>query len=194
MNRVLESRRSSVSDNGSHLQDKKVSIGATGDQPACPARKLSVSSSTSQAHVSKRRSTVYRRPSLLDSQQSQSFLYRPKLANTYQMEPEKKFQAMDIEKVIYRALEERLEDTTYDAENCRFLVTSLANEIRHRVKQMGYARYKIVCTVNMGSVEEQGLRVASRCLWNKVHDSLSSATYKNASLFAVGTVFGVYYE
>lgn len=191
-NFALDSQRSSISDSAGHLQDRKVSMATTGDQ-SVGARRLSVSSSTGQPLHSKRRSTVYRRQSLSDPQPS-SLLYRPKLANTYQMQPEKRFRPIEIEKLVYKVLEERLEDKTYDAEKCRFLVTSLANEIRHRVKQMGYVRYKIVCIVDMGSVEAQGIRVTSRCLWDKVHDSLGSATFKNESLFAVGTVFGVYQE
>lgn len=190
-NLAHDSRRSSVSDSGSHLQDRKVSVVTVGDQTG--SRRLSITSTAGQAILNKRRSTIHRRPSFLDSQTG-ALSYRPKLANTYQMEPEKRFRPTDIEKLVFKVLEERLEDMTYDSEKCRFLVVSLANEIRHRVKQMGFARYKIVCIVDMGSVEEQGLRVASRCLWDKVQDSLGSATYKNESLFAVGTVFGVYHE
>jgi hypothetical protein len=188
---ALDSQRSSISDGGSHLLDRKVSIATSGDTYG--ARRPSISSTTGLPNLNKRRSTVYRKSSFLDSNPA-SIAYRPRLANTYQMEPERKFKPSEIQKLVYDVLEERLEDTSYEPDKCRYLVVSLANEIRHRVKQMGFARYKIVCTVDMGSIAEQGLRVASRCLWDKVQDSLGTATFKNESLFAVGTVFGVYHE
>ena len=188
---ALDSQRSSISDGGTHLQDRKVSIATSGDTHG--TRRPSINSITGAPNLNKRRLTVHRRSSLLDGH-STSLTFRPRLANTYQMEPERKFKPTEIQKLVYNVLEERLEDTTYDPDNCRHLVVSLANEIRHRVKQMGFARYKIVCMVDMGSIAEQGLRVASRCLWDKVQDSLGTATFKNESLFAVGTVFGVYHE
>ncbi|XP_028404781.1 tctex1 domain-containing protein 1-B-like [Dendronephthya gigantea] len=190
-NLALDSRRSSISDGGSHLQDRRVSITTSGDTHG--TRRPSICSITGPPNLTKRRSTIHRKSSLLDNHPAQ-LAFRPRLANTYQMEPERKFKPTEIQKLVYNVLEERLEDTSYDPDKCRFLVVSLANEIRHRVKQMGFARYKIVCTVDMGSIAEQGLRVASRCLWDKVQDSLGTATYKNESLFAVGTVFGVYHE
>ena len=186
---ALDSRRSSISDGGSHLQDRRVSIATSGDTYG--TRRPSISSTTGFPNLNKRRSTVHRKSSFLDPA---STAFRPRLANTYQMEPERKFKPTEIQKLVYDVLEERLEDMSYEPEKCRYLVVSLANEIRHRVKQMGFARYKIVCTVDMGSIAEQGLRVASRCLWDKVQDSLGTATFKNESLFAVGTVFGVYHE
>ena len=51
-----------------------------------------------------------------------------------------------------------------------------------------------MCLVTIGSVEGQGIRVASRCLWDHETDSYASATFKNATLFAIATVFGIYYE
>lgn len=188
---AVESRRSSISDGGSHTLDRRVSATISGDTYG--TRRPSISSTTGLPNLNRRRSSVHRRSSFLDSQ-ANSVAYRPQLANTYQMEPERKFKAIEIQKIVYNILEERLEDTSYEPDKCRYLVVSLANEIRHRVKQMGFARYKIVCTVDMGSIAEQGLRVASRCLWDKAQDSLGTATYKNESLFAVGTVFGVYHE
>lgn len=188
---ALDSRRSSISDNGSHLQDRRVSITTSGDTYG--TRRSSICSTTGPPNLNKRRSTIRRKSSLLDSHPA-SLGFHPRLGNTYQMEPERKFKPTEIQKLVYNVLEERLEDTSYDPDKCRYLVVSLANEIRHRVKQMGFTRYKIVCTVDMGSIAEQGLRVASRCLWDKVQDSLGTATFKNESLFAVGTVFGVYHE
>ena len=55
-------------------------------------------------------------------------------------------------------------------------------------------RYKIVCLVTIGQRKYQKVMVASRCLWNGSHDTCTSASYANLSLFATAMVFGVYFE
>lgn len=40
----------------------------------------------------------------------------------------------------------------------------------------------------------QDIRVASRCLWDNDKDNTASVTYTNSSLYAVATIFAVYFE
>ena len=40
----------------------------------------------------------------------------------------------------------------------------------------------------------QDIRCGSRCLWDSNVDNMASASYKNSSIYAVGTVFAVYFE
>lgn len=40
-------------------------------------------------------------------------------------------------------------------------------------------RYKVVVQVTLGELKEQGIRVASRCLWDPSTDNYASAGFKN---------------
>lgn len=51
--------------------------------------------------------------------------------------------------------------------------------------------FSYYCLVTIGS---QGLRIASRCLWNDQFDTVVSASFETKDFFAVGTVYGIYYE
>lgn len=46
----------------------------------------------------------------------------------------------------------------------------------------------------VGQQKQQGIRVASRCLWDTATDSVSSFTYNSDSLWATVMVFGLYVE
>ena len=40
----------------------------------------------------------------------------------------------------------------------------------------------------------QGLRIASRCLWDTTTDNFASECYENETLCSVAQVYGLYYE
>jgi hypothetical protein len=48
--------------------------------------------------------------------------------------------------------------------------------------------------VTVGEKTGQGIRMASRCLWDTATDNFASEFYENASVFCVAMVFGLYYE
>ncbi|XP_064626010.1 dynein light chain Tctex-type 5-B-like [Lineus longissimus] len=66
--------------------------------------------------------------------------------------------------------------------------------VKARVKEMMVPRYKIICVVHIGQLDGQGCKITSRCLWDQRYDTCSTYEYRNHSLFAVGTVYGVYSE
>ena len=55
-------------------------------------------------------------------------------------------------------------------------------------------RFKIVCMIHIGQLKEQSMRIGSRCLWDPTNDSFASFEFRNNSLFAIGTVYGIYAE
>ena len=55
---------------------------------------------------------------------------------------------------------------------------------RHFV-DLGLKRYKYVVQVTLGEVKKQGVRIASRCLWDTNNDNHSSYSFKNVSAPAV---------
>ena len=120
----------------------------------------------------------------------------PKLIheNTYQLEPKKKFQSDKVKAIVDSVLESQLKDETYDPKACKQTSLTLCEIIKSRVKELDYERYKIVCVVSIGQLKDQGLRMASRCCWDPNWDNYATGNFTNKTLYAVATVWGVYYE
>lgn len=125
------------------------------------------------------------------------FKAQQRVANTYRMAPEKseKFKSSQAEKVMRGILESYLDGEKYDKTMCISLSKSLSDVIKERMKDQGWSpRYKFVCVVTLGESKEQGLAVSSRCMWNTETDSFASASYKKGNLFAVATLYALYFE
>jgi len=113
--------------------------------------------------------------------------------NTYKMEPDKSFSVAEVRAIILQHLQS-LESQKYDAKLCRELAKGMSNSIMSDLKMLGYSRFKFVCSVTIGQNRGQGVRIASRFVWNTDCDKFVSESFKNETLFAVGVVFGVYKE
>ena len=74
------------------------------------------------------------------------------------------------------------------------MAEKIADEIKAQVKLLNIPAYKIVVQTVIGQVQGQGIRVASKCLWDDKNDNFASFTYTNNGLFCTGIVFGLYYE
>lgn len=66
--------------------------------------------------------------------------------------------------------------------------------IRARVKDLLIPRYKFVVLVHIGQLCDQSMQISSRCLWDSANDTFATYSFKNSSLFGVGTVYAVYFE
>lgn len=113
--------------------------------------------------------------------------------NTYHLEPKSHFPEGKVRAVINEALE-TLASHTYSATHSPFVAKLLSARLLESVKQLNIERYKVVCLVTIGSKESQGLRIASRCLWDVQFDTFVSVCFESARFFAVATVYGIYYE
>lgn len=107
---------------------------------------------------------------------------------------DKMFRPDAVSSIAEGILREELAELKYNPNMCRQKSKELSTKIRDATKDLGFDRYKIVCTVSIGSLDDQGLLMASRCLWFSVTDGSATAVYRNSSLFAVAIVFGVYTE
>ncbi|XP_024063262.2 tctex1 domain-containing protein 4 isoform X3 [Terrapene carolina triunguis] len=116
--------------------------------------------------------------------------------NTYKTRPDEgcKFDACRAQRALESILASYLGDAKYNPVTSGQLAQSLSELIRSRLKDLTPPRYKLVCNVFLGQQGQQSLQVASRCLWDPENDSVASATFVNASLFAVATVHGLYFE
>ena len=114
--------------------------------------------------------------------------------NTYRMEPENKPDLQEIRKVAEKTIHSFLEQTVYDAKRCRTMSNTISLAIREQVKLLVCKRYKVVCVVKIGENKSQGIRIASRCLWDDKKDNQVDVVYNNPSLFCVAAVYLVYCE
>ena len=131
--------------------------------------------------------------SIFRPQESRS---KVKLENTFQLGPQtgSLFSPDKVKDVIAEVLEEHLGDTKYNPYHCKTLSKDISTDIKNRVKNLKFDRYKIVCNVIIGESKDQGLQMASRTLWQHTTDNWASASYNNSSLFAMAIVHGVYFE
>lgn len=104
------------------------------------------------------------------------------------------FHAHEIKKIMDEILQEKLSTQSYDPTICRVLCSSLSEDIKGRVKSLGMERFRLICSVSIGSNSGQGILMASRFLWNERKDNFSTSSFQNSSLFAVAIVFGVLKE
>ncbi|XP_040190814.1 dynein light chain Tctex-type 4 [Rana temporaria] len=114
--------------------------------------------------------------------------------NTYRTGPDRGFNLSWARRVLEAVLRNHLTDMDYSAASGGQRAQNLSDLIRSRMKEQCPPRYKVLCHVIMGQMGNQGLRVASRSLWDPQTDNFASATYSNATLFAVAMVHASYYE
>ncbi|XP_013406977.1 tctex1 domain-containing protein 1 [Lingula anatina] len=114
--------------------------------------------------------------------------------NTYQMDPPTKFKPERVNVIIRDVLHQFLNGKEYDPIQCSVLTKEIAKEIKKRVKELGFARYKFVSVVNIGQKKDQCVRVGSRCIWDVERDNFASDTFESPHMYAVGVVFAVYFE
>ena len=146
-----------------------------------------------------RRLSIMRRASLAPSSRTDgdhSVQPLVKLENTYRLAPQEheRFNAPKVQKATTAILESFLSGEEYDAAKCARLTQQLCEVIKVRVREMNMPRYKIVCYVLIGQDCGQSINNSSRCVWNTETDNFATATYKNGSLFAAASVYGLYFE
>jgi hypothetical protein len=72
---------------------------------------------------------------------------------------------------------------------------TICDEVRNKLKDdgMNFKRYKILVHCIIGEKRGQGIRVASKCMWDTSLDCAVWANYENDYLFAFCAAFGVYF-
>lgn len=144
-----------------------------------------------------------RRQSLAGSHKTDVSVMKPHTAfggwtpeNTYRLGPSPgdEFNREEVEKVLKELLNAFLDGEKYTYENCSQMSLNLTDVIRRRLKEMNFPRFRFVCQVIIGEDKHQGLECASRCIWDGQMDNYANVCYRKGNLFAVATVFAVYFE
>ncbi|XP_005998708.1 dynein light chain Tctex-type 5 [Latimeria chalumnae] len=116
------------------------------------------------------------------------------MENTYHLGPTKRFPVATVNNILKDVLTSYLQEERYEAELCRQMTKTISEVIKARVKELMIPRYKIIVLIHIGQLNEQNMRIGSRCLWDPTNDTFSSYAFKNKSLFAVANVYAVYFE
>ncbi|XP_063220693.1 dynein light chain Tctex-type 5-B-like [Bacillus rossius redtenbacheri] len=114
--------------------------------------------------------------------------------NTYRLEPKIPLVPDRVAAVLKEVLDQGLGEARYDPDSCGDLATALSAEIRSRVKELLFDRYKIVCCVTICQKNLQGVHSVMRGLWDVARDKLVVHHFENTHIVAVGCVVGVYLE
>lgn len=99
-----------------------------------------------------------------------------------------------VKKIVDEVLNEKLNGVVYNDKVATALALEISNMVKLRCKTLKMPRYKIIVQTFIGENLNQGLRVASKSVWNPRFDNYASGIYINSALFAVVMVFGSYYE
>ena len=127
------------------------------------------------------------------------FPAKVKLQNTYRTEPneDERFQAYKIEPKLTELLKDALKGKKYSSVQSGTFSKELSQDIMRETRLLmnnASPRYKLVAHVAIGEPTGQDVRVGSRCVWDSALDNSATAVFKNDSLFAVATVFAIYFE
>ncbi|XP_006879875.1 PREDICTED: tctex1 domain-containing protein 4-like [Elephantulus edwardii] len=108
--------------------------------------------------------------------------------------PEVKFPCLLVEELMRAHLPSRLAGVAYHPSRCAQLAAALSAEIRDLVKAVTPPRYKLVCSVSIGSKGQDDVVVSSQSLWDPYADSFATSQYVNPTLFCVALVYAIYLE
>lgn len=114
---------------------------------------------------------------------------------TYAMKPKEseKFYPSEVRTICHEVLEGVLNGKSYDEELSKEWICAVGNGIKSEMHlRLQVPRYKIIIQVTIGQLKDQGVSVASRCLWDVHLDNYASANFTNTTLWANVMVFGVY--
>ncbi|KAL7887754.1 hypothetical protein AOLI_G00054750 [Acnodon oligacanthus] len=95
---------------------------------------------------------------------------RPKLANTYRLEPLHPF-APHLLRRSAEALMGAFGDLQYQQATCRRLAGRAADQLLALAKEQEFDRYRYAVQVSVGQKLGQGIKIASKALWDHEKDS-----------------------
>jgi hypothetical protein len=97
-----------------------------------------------------------------------------------------------MKEIIHECISDRLANQQYEGEKCHEAAKQLADQIRNRLKNLGYERYKFIVQVLIGERREQGMYFGTRCFWDSNTDNQASDNFTNDHIFCVATAYAMY--
>lgn len=117
------------------------------------------------------------------------------LLHSYSIRPKisQKFRSAEVKELLHSILLTTLADKEYNTETFTDLSKSICVEIKEKLKQLNYDRYKFIVQCVIGEQKGAGINMSGRCMWDSDTDNFAESIYMNESLFCVAAAYGVYY-
>ena len=119
---------------------------------------------------------------------------RVQYENTFKMEPDHHCEISQVKPIINRILEEIFSSAAYDPLECGVLCKNASTAIKDATKQLRTDRYKYVVTVTCSQNIGQGLKEASRFLWDSQRDNWVDGAFVSPTIQAQAVLYALYYE
>ncbi|XP_065088082.1 dynein light chain Tctex-type 5-like [Ochlerotatus camptorhynchus] len=118
-----------------------------------------------------------------------------KFQPSYRLQSTNPFNREACEVILREALDKALQGVEYSSYFAPSLCQQICEDVKAKVKELNFDRYKIVVTVTMGERYMQGLKSIAQFLWDPEKDSYVSCIYDSSpSLFAVATIYAIYFD
>eukprot|EP01036_Dinobryon_divergens_P025090 gene25088-33605_t len=114
---------------------------------------------------------------------------------TFRLEPDEteRFYPSKAKAIADKIVSEELQNAAYDEEDAKIWSLNISDKVREAVyESLQKARYKVVVQTVIGQLKDQGIRVASRCLWDPNTDNYTACQFANATLFCTVMIFALY--
>ncbi|KAH9586120.1 Tctex-1 [Trypanosoma melophagium] len=106
-----------------------------------------------------------------------------------------KFRVSIVEAVIKEVCHQLVgEQRPYVYDEVQPLIKEICSEIQQRVVRLGYERYKLVTHVTIVEAAHQGIRIASRGLWDPVTDGYATYTHSTETMHVNVILYALYWE
>ncbi|CAD5118116.1 DgyrCDS6855 [Dimorphilus gyrociliatus] len=101
--------------------------------------------------------------------------------NTYIIRPsyQSKFRSAAVKETIHQVLKEHLKEKIYSAEDSMMWTRDISEDIKAKVKDLGYERYKLLVQVVIGELRGEGVKMACRCFWDSDTDNYAQDVFMN---------------
>ncbi|ETN60736.1 hypothetical protein AND_007629 [Anopheles darlingi] len=118
-----------------------------------------------------------------------------KFLPSYRLCSRNPFNREACEVILRESMDKSLQGVEYSSYFAPSLCQQICEDIKSRVKELKFDRYKIIVTVTIGERYMQGLKAISQFLWDPEKDSYASCIYDaSPSLVAVGTIYAIYFD
>uniref|UniRef100_A0A1B0CIV2 Putative dynein light chain n=1 Tax=Lutzomyia longipalpis TaxID=7200 RepID=A0A1B0CIV2_LUTLO len=113
---------------------------------------------------------------------------------SYRMESKNPYKREKCEIIIREVVDDMLSSFVYANSDASQVCNNISEEIKSRVKTLGFDRYKLVCIVTIGEKYFQSFTSTVKFLWDTEKDGYANYVYDTPNFFAIATLYALYYD
>ncbi|XP_055837956.1 dynein light chain Tctex-type 4 [Episyrphus balteatus] len=118
----------------------------------------------------------------------------PRYMPTYRLEAHNPLNREQCENIMKAVMDKAFEDFIYSSKQAQDLCQHISEEIKTRVKEKNYDRYRLICVVTIGEKCMQGFKSVVTFLWDAEKDGYIKYAYDTPDFFANATLYYLYYD